>query len=291
MVGLTFSSPMDGPSPRGAPPGAPPGALSESSPFALATNIVWGVGCAIALVALLWPLPKACNNEGGLSPSRWRCTCSHRPRLRSLLACYLVAHIAATLAALLAHLSEARAAAAATASQLLSLLAAATYCEIGTILVLPRSDAAWRVALVGAALAYVAGAVTIAVLSSDEATRPSAVLVLFGLYLLAALWASMGVVLLARRHARTAWQVRVFIVSALVGMVDFLLPAIAYLGAPIWQPGFLGRALDVALYLPGAVIAFRWMETRSEYGLLAAGSRHSIDHAQALAPPPTCSPL
>lgn len=82
--------------------------------------------------------------------------------------------------------------------------------------------------------------------------------------LYAALWACAGVVVLVRRH-RDSWTVRMFALAAIAGVVDFLLPALAFIGAPIWQPDFLGRVLDVALYLPFAVMTIRWLETKSEY--------------------------
>ena len=46
------------------------------------------------------------------------------------------------------------------------------------------------------------------------------------------------------------------------GWDNVVLPALDFLApGSVWRADFLGRALDVACYLPGAVLCLRWLES------------------------------
>lgn len=156
-----------------------------------------------------------------------------------------------------------------------------------------RARAIRVAALVGAAL-YAAFLVAMLCVSDEQK-----LLVLFGWYLAAAVFAFIGVIRFFRRHRRppsmlqgqgheghdgqgvggvqegpagtkeTQQERRVavlFLVGNTFGMVDFLIPAVAFLGVPVWQPSCLGRILDCVLYLPPAVIGYTWMDSlQGEY--------------------------
>ena len=160
-----------------------------------------------------------------------------------------------------------------------------------------RARAIRVAAPVGAAL-YAAFLVAMLCVSDEQK-----LLVLFGWYLAAAVFAFIGVIRFFRRHRHrrpasmqgrgheghdghdgqgvggtqegpaatkeTPQERRVavlFLVGNTFGMVDFLIPAVAFLGVPVWQPGCLGRILDCVLYLPPAVIGYTWMDTvQGEY--------------------------
>jgi len=53
---------------------------------------------------------------------------------------------------------------------------------------------------------------------------------------------------------------RLAVVAAIMGMVDYLLPAIVYLGLPVWQPTLLSRGLDSLLYVPLVLPWILWVD-------------------------------
>ena len=230
-----------------SPPGLPPPSQAAAS-WALAQHAVWACGCALALVAL--------HVRRSAKPGR----------LLKLFSVYLVCHVASSLLNLAAVAqSDSLSPAAATALGLLSaelvLVAAFTYVGIGTVLMaLPKAPRLSQRA--GPALGAVAVTCALALLVLRlAASALAATLLLFSVYLVEALWAYAALVVLFRRR-RGAWQVRLFVASGTIGMVDFLLPALDFLApGSVWRADFLGRALDVACYLPGAVLCLRWLES------------------------------
>ena len=84
------------------------------------------------------------------------------------------------------------------------------------------------------------------------------------------MYAMVGVIKLFLRHVReggtAAIMVSLFLVGAIMGLIDFLLPAFAFLELPVWQPDFLGRLLDSIFYLPTAVACLGWLDSLDEYG-------------------------
>ena len=203
--------------------------------WATATHAVWLSGCGIALMALwLPPIVTAAQS---------------RPWLRKLQTVYLTAHCLSSGLSL-------GAAPLGPLTTLLVLLAAATYLVIGTELLGPRRPHWRRRALAVSGCTYAIWAALVVWLDGTSAPM----FLVFAYYLVAALYASLGVVAVVNRH-RSAIQIwPTFAVAAVFGVVDFLLPAFAYLGADLWEPAFLGRLLDVLFYLPGMVAAMRFLD-------------------------------
>ena len=236
-------------------PCPPVAASNTTDPFyAVASPALWAAACAVSFVVIVLAslaMPSA------------------PMRLRWWYSIYLLTHVVAWMASVGRAVAKCPPRGIALVSTLASLLAGMTYLVIGTILVRPASSYAHNLTVGIASRAYVllASFIIALELSADASGGPTrSIFVLFGAYLLAALWACVGVVLLVRRHPRS-WVIRLFAVGAVFGMVDFLLPAFAFLGAPIWQADFLGRLLDVIFYLPTAVAAILWLDTQPQYHL------------------------
>ena len=219
-----------------------------ADPFLVLTPTVWGAGCLLALLALLASI-------------------LHSPlasiRMRGFYTMYLQSHIIAS-ACGLHSLSPCAPCAVRILGTLATLCGGMTYVIIGTILVWPASHRAQNAAVALVAFAYVPLASTI--VAMDIRGGAGSIFIVFGAYLVAAVWACLGVGLMLRRHPH-AWQMRLFVVGAAFGMVDFLLPAVAFLGVPIWRPEFLGRLLDCLFYLTPAVVAIVWLDAQPQYKL------------------------
>ena len=231
---------------------------ADASSWTIRTNVVWLCGCIGALLLLN-------------APGR-----SRTANLRRLLNIYLAAHALSTAPAI--FVAATGTAATATRDAVLSLIslelilvAAATYFFLGTEMIWPLNTGVWRRRRGHVSARQYTGIVCLPLLMINAFTiaslqlnrkmteLSSAPIALFAYYALAVVWASVGVIVVCRRHWNF-WWVRLFAFSAVVGVVDFLLPALAFLGAPIWQPDFLARTIDVLLYLPGAVIALRKLD-------------------------------
>jgi uncharacterized membrane protein len=92
------------------------------------------------------------------------------------------------------------------------------------------------------------------------------VLLLFAFYLACALFAYVALFMLYRRHSGDARAVFILaLVAGTMGMIDFLLPAFAFLGARVWEPSFLGRALDSLFYVPLIFPLLYWLDAQPRY--------------------------
>ena len=140
----------------------------------------------------------------------------------------------------------------------LTLVAGSTYFPIGIELIKPRQQAVRRWALASTVCVVVAAAIATAIRSSRGAVDTS---VVFAVYASACVLAFLGVLHALVRH-RCLWPTKVLLFSATAGAVDALLPTFAAQGVPIWEPAFLGRAIDVTLWLPGALLALRWLDAQ-----------------------------
>lgn len=216
--------------------------------WTICTHAVWLCGCIGALLLLNAP-------DGSRTAS-----------LRRLLNIYLAAHALSTVPPF--FVAATRTAATARRDAVLSLISleliqvsAATYFFLGTEMIWPLNTGVWRrrrgyvsarqiTAIVCLPLLMINALIIASFQLNRKMTDPSsAPIALFAYYALAVVWASVGVIIVCRRHWNF-WWIRFFAFSAVVGVVDFLLPALAFLGAPIWQPDFLARTIDVLLYLP-----------------------------------------
>lgn len=233
-----------------SPPSTPP--PSPTTVWTVAAPITWGVGCVMALIVLLgWRLPPG---DGG--SSRY---------LRTLFGTYCLMHALSTFPASIAASREAHGEGSSTAVSDLRLLSAycvlvagSMYFPIGVELLAPRQSSVRRWTMAGTAIVVVAAAIAAGARhsSGDDATP-----IFFGVYVIACVIAFCGVFRTLLRY-RCAWPTKLLSFSATAGAIDGLLPSFADMGAPIWEPAFLGRALDVVLWLPGALIAFRWLDAQ-----------------------------
>ena len=187
-----------------------------ADPFLVLTPTVWGAGCLLALLALLASI-------------------LHSPlasiRMRGFYTMYLQSHIIAS-ACGLHSLSPCAPRAVRILGTLATLCGGMTYVIIGTILVWPASHRAQNAAVALAAFAYVPLASTI--VAMDIRGGAGSIFIVFGAYLVAAVWACLGVGLMLRRHPH-AWQMRLFVVGAAFGMVALCRRSRSQ-GA-IWRPG------------------------------------------------------
>ena len=141
-----------------------------------------------------------------------------------------------------------------------TLCAGHTYFLLGAELCVPHHTKVRRFSLL-ATVAVLVISLPLLVIVFFRSGAASAAPINFGVYATACVVAFAGVLVVLRRH-RQSWQVWLLLFSAIAGAVDALLPAFAELGLPLWQPDFLGRALDVILWLPGAVVALRWLDAQ-----------------------------
>ena len=79
------------------------------------------------------------------------------------------------------------------------------------------------------------------------------------IYAAACALAFMGVLSVVSQH-RKSWQAIVFLLASIAGIVNATVPL--HVPADVtWQPHFLARLLDVIFWLPGAIIALRWLDS------------------------------
>jgi len=55
------------------------------------------------------------------------------------------------------------------------------------------------------------------------------------------------------------------VLGGILGYIDFLLPAVAVVGAGIWEASFLSRVLDCVLYLPMVLPAMIWFDQQPQF--------------------------
>jgi len=55
------------------------------------------------------------------------------------------------------------------------------------------------------------------------------------------------------------------VLGGILGYIDFLLPAVAVVGAGIWEASFLSRVLDCVLYLPLVLPAVIWFDQQPQF--------------------------
>ena len=212
--------------------------------WSVAAPATWAAGCSCALaVTVLWTTPHTSSS-----------------RLRAIFCVYLIAHTFSTVPAII-RASNVASASTDTALDLISscfvLIAGHSYFLLGAALLAPNQPQVWHGALVATAGILSASLASLFVLhfAADSATSS----VVFIVYASACVVGFIGVLATNRRHS-DAWQPKLLLFSAVCGAVNGLLPTFADAGAPIWQPAFLGRLLDVILWLPGAVLALRWLD-------------------------------
>ena len=248
-------------------PGLPPidPGLSDAeitaATWTLYSNGVWAFGCVVALVFLNMPL------AAGTDTTPWLCR---------LLTVYLLAHTLSTVPQILGALPRMQGFTTDNSTYTMVaywfiLLAASTYFLIGTELLAPRKPLYCCVSCGIVAPMYLVAGIgcSLALLMTDS---NAGMLLLFSYYSIAVAWACVGVIAIILRHRITyPKHCTLFALSCIAGIIDFLLPAIAYLGVNVWQPDFCGRLFDVLFYLPGVVITFRWLDR-----LPAVEARHRM---------------
>ena len=234
--------------------------------WSLATNVVWGSSTLVALIVLCL-MPR--------STRRIKATTA-QPRLCHIFSVYLAAHFLSTIPAIVSASTELQLgvdphkAALQVLTFALILISASTYVLLGTELLFPLSVGARRKSLQVVVPAYILITLTVSLLRTLT-DGPAGIICLFAYYAAAVAWATCGAIDILRRHRRThPVRCLVFFTAIAAGIIDFVLPAVAFLGLPIWRPDFIARALDSLLYLPGAVATFVWLD----------GMMHDHDHEE-----------
>lgn len=60
--------------------------------------------------------------------------------------------------------------------------------------------------------------------------------------------------------AEGLWIRRMSVFSGIMGLIDYLIPAVLFLGPPVWQPTFVSRGLDSLLYVPLIIPWVLWVD-------------------------------
>ena len=224
--------------------------------WTLATNVVWGSSTLVALIVLCL-MPRS---------TRRIIATAAQPRLCHIFSVYLAAHFLSTIPAIVSVSTELQLgvdphkAALQVLTFALILISASTYVLLGTELLFPLSVGARRKSLQVVVPAYILITLTVSLLRTLT-DGPAGIICLFAYYAAAVAWATCGAIDILRRHRRThPVRCLVFFTAIAAGIIDFVLPAVAFLGLPIWRPDFIARALDSLLYLPGAVATFVWLD-------------------------------
>ena len=214
-----------------------------------------------AVVPTPWDVAAAAIRAGGCCVALIVLTCWQNPagssrRHRLLYSWYLTAHALSSLPQFVAASIGRSNTTLRYLGPCFILVAGHSYFPLGSLMMAPRRDRVQQRTLFATTCVLLLSIVSHALLFF--LVRPSAAATLsFVIYGLAIAVACVGILMVLLRHRR-AWQVRLFVLSACAGIVNALLPLL-----PIWESYFLSRALDVAVYLPGAVIALRWLDARS----------------------------
>ena len=230
-----------------------PAYMDPSVPWQMATSGTWAAGCAAALGVLYLWRPAAASSTFCRARFGGYCGCH-------VVAALCQAYRAATCSAEGCDKGGTRHSGLNFFGRFFVLTAAGCMALLGAELIKPY-DVVLRRRAGKAMVAHlvICAAALAALIFADAGQYKSATNAFgIGVYSLACAIGFCGVLCAQRRHP-AAWQIRLLLLSSICGLVDALLPLLAPRGAP-WQPSFAARLLDVILWLPGAVIGFRWLD-------------------------------
>lgn len=220
--------------------------------WSIAAPITWAIGCTLAAIILLfWHNPQ----KHGKS---YREALPGRHRL--YFGGYLFAHLISTIPQALSAARFTGDAENIRAFQYLAsffvLLAGHSYFLLAAELLAPCNLRVRQLSCLATACVFVLTSPSLAILHFGTARAGSPLVI--AVYGIACALAFFGVFAVLRRNP-SAWQARLFACAAIAGVVDALFPIFA----PSPLADFLARLLDVLLWLPGAVVAMRWLDATS----------------------------
>ena len=233
---------------------------SSSMNYELFTPLVWFLACLISfvIITILRRKDSSVFNEN-IKESQGRV-------LAKIFSIYLVMHIISNAFNLTAYALPQYSYSIQTIGNLVVAIAAPVYIVLSTALIFNGQFLYFKNAMLIGTLIYIP--YFLIYISVPNDTR---ILLLFSFYLVAATYAYIGTWFVFHRHGykseKREYQAFFFVFASTIGMIDFLLPAFAFLfnKEKMKEFSFLGRVLDSIFYLPIVIACIVWLDTKDMY--------------------------